>query len=186
MRSPRLCRVNATRPRRRTARPHLLAAVALGVAPLLASCSFGTSNFDAQTNQFYTPGEGVNERSGGVDVLHALVVADEAGRGRFIAGLVNNSDLEDDALTGVQGAGDSADVQGTLAAPIDVERDGFVQLADEGVEPVVLEGDAIVPGRFIEVTIAFEKAADATIKLPVVNGEDDFEGIDLPSAETSP
>ena len=183
--SPRLPHVNATSTRRRPARRPLLAAVALGVTPLVASCSFGTSNFDAQTNQFYTPAEGVNERSGGVDVLNAVIVAEEEGRGRFIAGLVNNSDLEDDALTGVEGSGESADLQGSLETPIDVVADGFVQLADEG-EPVVLEGDAIVPGLFVEVTITFDKAAEATIKLPVVPAEDDFEGVEIPAAEASP
>ena len=154
--------------------------MALGVAPLVASCSFGTSNFDAQTNQFYTPAEGVNERSGGVDVLNALVVADEAGRGRLVAGLVNNSDLTDDALTGVQGAGDDGDVQGSVQAPIEVVRDAFVQLADE--DPVVLEGDAIVPGSFVEVTMTFQEADAVTVQMPVVTAEDDFEGVEIPSA----
>ncbi len=163
----------------------MLAAVGLGVAPVLASCSLGTSNFDAQTNQFYTPGEGVNERSGGVDLLNALVVADEAGRGRFIAGLVNNSDTTDDALLEVQGAGDDGDVQGSLEAPIDVVADGFVQLADEG-DPVLLEGEAIVPGEFVEVTVTFQEADALTVELPVVTAEDDFEGVEIPSAEASP
>lgn len=158
----------------------------LGVAPVLASCSFGTSNFDAQTNQYYTPAEGVNERSGGVDVLNALIVSDEAGRGRFIAGLVNNSDLTDDVLTGVQGAGEAADVQGSLEAPIEVVADGFVQLNNEGEEPVVLEGDSIVPGRFVEVTISFQEADAVTVKLPVVTAEDDFEDVELPTEEASP
>ena len=178
--------MNAPCPRRRPARRPILAAVALGVAPLLASCSFGTSNFDAQTNQFYTPAEGINERSLGVDVLNALVVADEAGRGRFIAGLVNNSDTTDDALELVQGAGDTADVQGSLAAPIDVAADAFVQLADEGAEPVLLEGESIIPGRFIEVTIGFQEAGEVTVKLPVVPAEDDFEDVEVPSAEATP
>ncbi len=160
--------------------------MALCLTPAVASCSFGTSNFDAQTNQFYTPGEGVNERSGGVDVLNALVVADEAGRGRFIAGLVNNSDLTDDALTQVQGAGETADIQGTLETPIEVVRDGFVQLADEGVDPILLEGEAIVPGRFVDVTITFQEASEVTVKLPVVTSEDDFEGVEIPAEEASP
>jgi hypothetical protein len=160
--------------------------VALGVAPLVASCSFGTSNFDAQTNQFYTPAEGVNERSSGVDVLNALVVADESGRGRFIAGLATNSDTTDDALTAVRGSGESSGVEGTLATPIDVVRDGFVQLADGDVEPVMLEGKPIVPGRFIELTIEFEEAEPVTVKLPVVTSDDDFEGVEIPSAEASP
>ena len=156
------------------------------MAPILASCSFGTSNFDAQTNQFYTPAEGINERSLGVDLLNALVVADETGRGRFIAGLVNNSDTTDDALEQVQGAGESSDVQGTLSAPIDVEADAFVQLADEGAEPVVLEGESIVPGRFIEVRVGFREAGEVTVKLPVVPAEDDFEDVKIPSAEATP
>ncbi len=160
--------------------------MALCVTPAVASCSFGTSNFDAQTNQFYTPAEGVNERSGGVDVLNALVVADETGRGRFIAGLVNNSDLTDDALTQVQGAGETADIQGTLQTPVDVVRDGFVQLADEGVEPVVLEGDQIIPGRFIDITITFQEADEVTVKVPVVTAEDDFAGVEIPAEEASP
>ena len=156
------------------------------MAPLVASCSFGTSNFDAQTNQFYTPAEGINERSTGVDLLNALVVADETGRGRFIAGLVNNSDTTDDALVQVQGAGDTSDVQGSLTAPIDVAADAFVQLADEGAEPVVLEGESIVPGRFIEVTVSFQEAEEVTVKLPVVPAEDDFEDVEIPAAEASP
>ncbi len=156
------------------------------MAPALASCSLGTSNFDAQTNQFYTPGEGVNERSGGVDVLNALVVSDGGGRGRFIAGLVNNSDTTDDALTEVKGAGDSGAVSGTLSTPIDVAADAFVQLADSGVEPVVLEGEPIKAGRFIELTISFEQADAVTVKLPVVTAEDDYQDVELPTpSETS-
>jgi hypothetical protein len=160
--------------------------MALGVAPALASCSLGTSNFDAQTNQFYTPGEGVNERSGGVDVLNALVVSDGGGRGRFIAGLVNNSDTTDDALEQVQGSGNTAGIEGSLATPIDIVRDGFVQLADSGVEPVMLDGRQIVPGRFVELTITFQQAGDVTIQLPVVTAEDDYADVELPSEEASP
>jgi hypothetical protein len=160
--------------------------VVLAVAPVLASCSFGTSNFDAQTNQFYTPAEGVNERSGGIDVLNALVVADDAGRGRFIAGLVNNSDLTDDALTEVQGSGDYSEIQGSLETPIEIVADGFVQLADEGVEPVVLTGDQLVPGSFVELTITFEEADAVTVQLPVVPAEDDFQDVEIPDEEATP
>ena len=176
--------MNATSPRRRPAKRPLLAAVALGVAPVLASCSFGTSNFDAQTNQFYTPAEGVNERSGGVDVLNALIVADEAGRGRFIAGLVNNSDTTDDALTQVQGSGEYAEVQGSLETPIDVVTDGFVQLATED-EAVMLEGEQVVPGRFIEITMTFTEADAVTVKVPVVTADDDYEDVEIPTAVAS-
>jgi hypothetical protein len=160
--------------------------MALGVTPALAACSLGTSNFDAQTNQFYTPAEGVNERSAGVDVLNAVVVSDGSGTGRFIAGLVSNSTTTADALQEVKGSGDTAGITGTLKTPIDIAPSGFVQLADSGVEPVVLEGRQLVPGRFVELTITFEQAGTVTIQLPVVAAEDDFADVQLPSAEASP
>ena len=78
------------------------AAVALAV-PALSSCG---SNFNAPTDQVYTPGIGVNNRDGSVDVLHALIVSGEDGSGTIIAGLVNNDQRNDDALTEVAGAGD--------------------------------------------------------------------------------
>jgi hypothetical protein len=34
--------------------------------------------------------------------------------------------------------------------------------------------------------MSFETADDVTIKVPVVTAEDDFEGVELPSAEASP
>jgi hypothetical protein len=151
----------------------------------VASCSFGTSNFDAQTNQIYNPAEGVNDRTSSMDVLDALIVSDEAGRGRFIAGLVNDSRSTDDALTSVQGAGKDAAIKGSLATPIDVVPNGYVQLADDGVKPVVLEGDPIVPGTFVEVTISFQEADAVTMELPVVTAEDDFAGITVPSSGAS-
>jgi hypothetical protein len=178
--------VNATRARRRPARRLLLVLVASGLVPLVTSCSFGTSNFDAQTNQVYTPAEGVSDRSGAVDVLNALVVSDQDGRGRFIAGLVNNSKTTDDALTGVQGAGDSSAVHGTLTTPVDVAADAFVQLADQGVEPVVLEGDPIVAGHFIDLTVSFQKSQEVTIQVPVVTAEDDYKDVKIPTASATP
>jgi hypothetical protein len=151
----------------------------------VASCSFGTSNFDAQTNQVYNPAEGVNDRSSTMDVLDALIVSDEDGRGRFIAGLVNNSHSTDDALISVAGSGKDAAIKGSLATPIDVVPDGYVQLAADGVEPVVLEGDPIVAGTFVEVTVSFNQADAVTLQLPVVTAEDDFAGITVPSAGAS-
>jgi hypothetical protein len=159
--------------------------VALGAAPLVASCSFGTSNFDAQTNQFYTPAEGVSDRSSAVDVLNAVVVSAEDGTGRFVAGLANNSNTADDSLDSVKGSGASSDVTEASSTPVPLPAGGFVQLADAGVEPVVLQGDQIVAGHFIEVTISFQTADTVTVKVPVVTNEDDWSGVTLPSAGAS-
>jgi hypothetical protein len=164
----------------------LLAAVGSGLVPLVAACRFGTSNFDAQTNQFYTPAEGVNDRTSQVDVLNALVVSDQDGRGRFIAGLVNNSTTASDALQQVQGSGKNADVKGTLSSPISVGPNDFVQLADQGVEPVVLTGSSIVAGRFIELTLTFSQADEVTVLLPVVTSEDEYGELQAPTPSSTP
>jgi copper(I)-binding protein len=73
-----------------------------------------------------------------------------------------------------------------LPTPIDIARGGFVQLANEGEEPVMLDGDEIAPGRFVELSISFQEAEAVTVKVPVVAAEDDFEGVELPSEEASP
>ena len=97
--------MNATTSRRIAAFAVLLA------VPTLSSCGV---NFSAQTDQVYTPAEGVNDRSGDVDVLNALVVADTDGTGRFIAGLANNTDKEE-TLTGITGV----DVDQSLQISLD-------------------------------------------------------------------
>lgn len=151
----------------------------------MASCSFGTSNFDAQTNQIYTPAEGVNDRSGAVDVLNAVVVSAKDGTGRFVAGLANNDDSADDSLTGVQGSGESSGVTGTLPTPVPVPAGGFVQLADPGVEPVVLQGDPIIAGYFVELTVTFQNADSVTVKVPVVPATAQWSTVQVPSAASS-
>ena len=44
---------------------------ALFVVPALTACS--STNFGAQTDKVYTPGDGVTNRDGMVDVLNALL-----------------------------------------------------------------------------------------------------------------
>ena len=81
-----------------------IAAVAVVLAaPALSSCGF-----DAPTEQIYNPTVGVFDKSGSVELLNVLVVADAAGSGTVIATLVNSDLVNDDALTGVTGSGGSA------------------------------------------------------------------------------
>ncbi len=153
------------------------AAVALAV-PVLSSCG---SNFNAPTDQVYTPGIGVNNRDGNVDVLHALIVSGEDGSGTIIAGLVNNDERNDDALTEVAGAGDDRSIAvETAGAPIEIPAGQLQQLADEG--SVTVTGDQIQPGRFIELSFAFERGQTVMVEVPVVSSEHpDFADVPLPS-----
>lgn len=57
------------------------------LAPVLAACGFG-----AQTDQVYQAAQGVNDRSGTIEILNAAIVAATDGSGTFAGSLVNESD----------------------------------------------------------------------------------------------
>ena len=157
------------------------ATVALAV-PVLSACG---SNFNAPTDQVYNPVVGVNDRTGTVDVLHALVVSGEDGSGTVIAGLVNNDTENADTLTGVAGAGDDATIGVEDAGSgAEIPADGFYQLADEG--NISVQADQIQSGRFVELTFSFERGQSVTLEVPVVsNSEEDFAEVPVPSGSPS-
>ena len=72
---------------RRLSRRKLATAIgALVLAvPALSACGFNYA-----TDREYTPGNGPTTSDGVVDVLNAVIVADEDGSGTFIASLSNN------------------------------------------------------------------------------------------------
>ena len=182
--SPRLSRVNANPPsaRPRIRRPGgrlLVATAALVTTGALTSCSFGTTNFDAQTNQNYNPAEGALDRDGTVDVLDAIIVSATDGSGRLISGLSNNDNAQDDTLVGVSGP--AAEVEFPTEVPIPSGR--FVQLADSDLsEAIVVTGDEVDAGGHVELTFEFEHAEPVTVDVTVVPNTDEFASVELPEA----
>jgi hypothetical protein len=166
---------------RRTRR---LAAVAvLLAAPLISSCGV---NFKAQTDQVYTPAEGVNDRSGDVDVLNALIVSDQDGIGRFIAGFANNKGTEQ-TLTSVTGVGVDQQIKFTLdGGDFSVPGYGFLQLANPGGGMVTATGDPVKPGYFVQLQLQFSDAAPVEMDVPVLLPDEDFKDVTLPSSSASP
>lgn len=150
------------------------AAVLLG-APALASCGFAKP-----TDRVYTPTVGVNERSGSVDVLHALIVSGGDGSGTVIAGLANNDLAEADTLAGIAGVG----VTVTGGGPVEIPAGGFVQLADAGGVPV--QGEAIAVGTFVELTFTFEHGRSVTLEVPVLDQRGDYEDIESSQGKATP
>lgn len=155
-------------------------AAAILTVPVLASCGF-----DVQTDQVYTPADGANDRDGMVDVLNILVVADGEGAGRLITGLSNNDTGEADELTSVRGEGDDAGVTYTLlGGETEIPAGGFVQLADEGKAQIRVEGEGVVPGGFLTLTLTFANAEEVTVEVPVLANEGDYADIEIPESET--
>lgn len=159
-----------------------IAAAVIGLAvPVLSSCG---SNFDAPTDEVYNPGVGVNDRSGTVDVLHALIVSGEKGSGTVVAAFVNNDEVEGDRLASISGAGDDASIGVNRAgSPVQIPAGGLYQLADEG--NISTTGSQVQPGRFIELTFSFERAESVTMQVPVVANTGEFSDVPLPSGAAS-
>jgi hypothetical protein len=151
-----------------------IAVAALALAPVLSSCGF-----NEPTDRVYTPGVGVNERDGQVDVLNALVVSGADGSGSLVATLSNNNSAEPDALVQVAGSGEDAAVRVTLDGPVEVSQGGSVSLSDE--TEISVEGEPVKPGAFIELTFTFEQGEPVTVQLPVVSRRGTYSDIPVPS-----
>jgi hypothetical protein len=157
------------------ARTVALAAALLLSVPALASCAA------AQTDEVYTPTKGVNDRSGQVDVLHALVVSDGKDGGRLVAGLVNDNQETEDTLTGVTVADGNAQVK-VGSGETKIPAAGLLQLADSGSAQVLVKG--ITAGGYVRLTFQFANADAVTLNVPVLPPGDDFADVQVPGQVT--
>jgi hypothetical protein len=152
------------------------AIAALLLAPALTACGFS-----AQTDQVYQPAVGVNDRSGSVEILNALVVSGTDGTGTFAGTLVNENQTQDDVLESVSGPG--------ITAPrsnVTIKAGDHVSLAQSGA--LILQGSSIKPGTFVDLTFSFGSGQSTTLKVPVVTASGDFADVPLsasPSASPS-
>ncbi len=154
------------------------AAALLVAAPLLVSCGFGE-----QTDQVYNAATGVDDRSGQVDVLNAMIVSGSDGSGTVVAGLVNKDVQHADRLTGISG-GQGATTQGPSGAGTTVPAGGMVSLSDSGDWSV--SGPAVKAGLFATLTFSFQRAQSVTLDVPVVSASDPtFSRVPLPGASSS-
>jgi hypothetical protein len=161
--------------RRRTA-----AAVVALVVPLVALLSGCGVNFDAQTDQPYNPAAGVDDRSGAVYVINALVVSSSDGSGTVVASLVNTDQVNDDSLSGVSGPGLSVQPGGTTTIP----AGGMLNLAKQG--RVFVRGKNVVPGKFIQMTFSFDRGSQVKLGVPVVSADDPaYSGVPTAGASSS-
>lgn len=133
----------------------------------LTSCGF-----DLATDQPYTPGAGTNARDGQVDVLSALLVAAQPNEGTFIVTLVNNSQTDDAALTGVSGP----DLEVAEFEPIELDPRAAVNLVDDG--GILISGD-FDAGLLVPLTLTFANGDTTELNVPIVTACGPYLGLDL-------
>lgn len=159
------------RPVRRTA---VLAVAALAfAAPTLSSCGFRYA-----TDRVYTPAAGLNDRSGEVDILGAVVVASRAGEGTLVASLSNGSATDAISLQSVTPASD-AEVQVATFPAVDVAPRRDVDLA---TKRIAVTGD-FGAGDVLTLTFAFSNGQSVTTGVTTVTNCDEFAGFDTAFAD---
>ena len=163
----------------RSHRLTLLAAGALLATPLLGGCGF-----NYQTDQVNVISAGINERSGDVDVLGAVVIAGQDDLGLFVATLVNTSE-ETVTLEGLQPNEELGPIEET--AGLEIPAGGQANLFQTGGIPV--EG-AFKAGDFVTVSLSFDSGQTSTLEINVVTpcrqySLDKLTELELPEGETA-
>lgn len=164
-----------------------LAATSLAAALL----ALGACGFDAQTNQQYQAAVGANLH-GDVDVLNALLVANEDGSATVSAGFVNNTDSEQSlsSVSVTTMADEELAVRG-LRAQLPLPEGKLATLGFNSDAGGFRVTEGAEPGYYVKVTFSFTDSAPVTIETPVVartaaydkvSGEDPLPAEPTPSA----
>jgi len=156
-------------------RRSIAVAVLAAAVPALSSCGV---NFGAQTDKVYNAAVGVDDRSGQVNVLNALIVSGVDGSGTVVAGLVNKDANKTVHLTGIT-SGDPSKPLTVTGPTTAISGQGMVSLADKGQYSV--HGKSVVAGRFVKLTFTFDDAKTITVDVPVELASDpDYKNVPLP------
>ena len=159
-------------------RRSIAAAVVVLAVPVLSSCGV---SFGAQTDQVYNPSVGVDDQSGDVDVLNALIVSGTNGSGTVIATLVDNDQQNADTLKGVAGAGADASATVKVSGDTAIPAGGVLNLADDS--GVSITAKRVAPGNFVKLTFSFDRAEAITLSVPVVaSSNPDYADVKVPPA----
>lgn len=140
----------------------------------------GACGRDVQTDQPYTPAEGINIDVGDpakpnevVQVRNLLIISHAPGEGIVSGSIVTGGR---DALTSVSGT--PIKVDGTEGAPftatipntVSIANGALVVLTDQ--TPITVKSPDLMAGLDATMTMAFQNAGEVTVKVPIVDGNE--------------
>jgi hypothetical protein len=137
-------------------------ALAVG-ALLLATPALSSCGFDLATDTVNTTQHGATNRDKSVDVLAAVIIAEQPGSGTLSAQLVNNSG-EATELSTIEGSEDTLSV--STIEPTEIPTRGAIAAADLG-DGIRVEGD-FAAGEFVSLTMTFSNGDQVALDVPVV------------------
>ncbi|MDQ4085491.1 MAG: hypothetical protein M3165_06685 [Actinomycetota bacterium] len=160
--------------------------VAVLAAAALALPSGCASGFDSPVLQDYNPAVGVNVRDGDVWAMNLLVVLSESGQGTLVGALLNKGRRTDRLVDAtVQSEQDEEPVSSSmLRSSVPLTPGRLVEMSEP---PTVAVEGTVTPGRFVTVTLQFQRAEPVEVEVPVVAPEGPYEHVQLPgTASPSP
>jgi hypothetical protein len=138
----------------------------------------GACGFRVQTNQPYTPGEGISVDVGDpatpnkvVHVRNLMIISWGPGEGVVSGSLVT---ADRDSLTAVTGipikadGSEGAPFTGTIPSTVALANSVQVVLTDQ--PPIIVKSPDIMPGLDAMLTLQFENAGEITTRVPIVDG----------------
>jgi hypothetical protein len=154
--------------------------MALGAAGLVTTATLTACGFDYPTDRINNLTAGVDYRGGTVEILNAVVVAQQANSGTFIATFVNGDATKSVALQSV--SGDNTSISNVQAPPFTLGPNTLRNLATDGGIPV---SGTFALGQFVNLTFTFDDGETANISVPVVADDEQWTGLDTYSPSPS-
>lgn len=157
-----------------------LAAVAIGaVLTAVTGCEAG---IQAETQEPYTPGQGVWGDTGDLELRGVVAVAPRPGRATLVGTIFNQGDTADQLVDVRFRDGRSTLGTDPVALPAGGARVLGVDTSQGKATSASLEGAALRPGLVVPITFAFERAGSVTLDVLVVKHEGPFATVPAPEA----
>ena len=151
---------------------NLRRSLALGAAGLAATAALTACGFSYPSDRVNNPVSGVDYRDGTVEILNAVVVAQQADSGTFVATFVNNSPTK---TIGLQSAsGDNTAISSVDAPSFSLRPNGLLNLAEKKGIPV---SGTFALGQFVPISFTFDDGETADLQVPVVADAGQWAGL---------
>jgi hypothetical protein len=162
---------------------NLRRSLALGAAGLAAMTALSACGFSYPTDKINNLTAGVDYRNGTVDILNAVVVAQQANTGTFVATFVNGSTNQPVSLQ--TASGDNTTISKVDAKPFTLQPGTLLNLAATKGMPV---SGTFALGQFVTITFQFDNGETANVSVPVVTDDGQWAGLDIatPGPSTNP
>lgn len=162
---------------------NLRRSLALGAAGLAATATLSACGFNYPTDRINNITSGVDYRNGTVDILNAVVVAQQPNSGTFVATFVNGSPTKTISLQSA--SGDNTSISSVQATPFSMQPNSLRNLAATKGIPV---SGTFALGQFVTISFQFDDGETANLDVPVVADDGQWAGLDIatPSASGSP